>query len=260
MIVATTLVILPELLRTGTTDWRLYILNITTFFGFIEPTSYIPVGAWSIGNEMVYYALTPVIIFCYNYRLWAGNILFLISLGIGLLFAFHFMKTDMSISDQWALYVNPFNNLFLYVMGIAIFYNFREIKISTALNFTVLIIAVLLFCFLPYKGNQMAIVSGHGRVVFIILSFIIVLCFYKLNIRLPGFLSITLETFGMATYGVYLVHPIVYYYVVTMMNKLNIQGDAMIYGFVAAITIITSILSYKFFELKMIKLGKKLSA
>jgi peptidoglycan/LPS O-acetylase OafA/YrhL len=189
----------------------------------------------------------------------AGNLLFILSLGIGLLFAFHFMTPGLSISDQWSLYVNPFNNLFLYVMGIAIFYNFREIQISRRLNFILLIISLLLFCFLPYQGNQSAIISGHGRVVFVFLSFMIVLCFYKMNVRLPGFLSLTLGTFGMATYGVYLVHPIVYYYVVTLMGKLNIQGAELIYISVAVITVFISVLSYKWFELKMIKLGKKLT-
>ena len=260
MIAASTLVILPEVLRSGKYDWWLYFINITTLFGFIEPTSYIPVGAWSIGNEMVYYALTPVIIIIYNYKKWAGNILLVICIGIGSLFAFYLMKPDMSISDQWALYVNPFNNLFLYVIGIAIYYNFKDITISPIVNIMILLIASALFCFLPYEGNQMSIVTGHGRIVFVLLSSIIVLCFYKLKVNLPGFLSNILETFGIATYGVYLVHPIVYFYVATFLNRFNIRSDELIYGMVMVLTITISVISYKLFELRMIKLGKKLTS
>ncbi len=127
-------------------------------------------------------------------------------------FAFNLLNPNTRLSDQWALYVNPFNNLFLYVMGIAIFYNFREVNINSMLNIILLIIAVSLFCLLPFEGDQISIVSGIGRLIFTLLSFTIVLCFYKLKINLPSFLSNALETFGIATYGVYLIHPIVYLY------------------------------------------------
>ena len=70
---------------------KIIIYNLTTLFGFIAPTKYIATGAWSIGNEMVYYALTPMIIVLYNYKLWIGNLLFIVTLIIGLLFAFVFL-------------------------------------------------------------------------------------------------------------------------------------------------------------------------
>ena len=59
--VACILTILPQVLKTGTYSWKHLFINITTLFGFIKPAAYIPTGAWSIGNEMVYYALTPLI-------------------------------------------------------------------------------------------------------------------------------------------------------------------------------------------------------
>ena len=105
------LAILPQILKTGTYSWKLLFLNITTLFGFIRPTAYIPTGAWSIGNEMVYYALTPLIFFLYNYKKWVGNVFFVICLSIGLFFAFNLLNPNVSLSDQWAIYVNPFNNL-----------------------------------------------------------------------------------------------------------------------------------------------------
>jgi exopolysaccharide production protein ExoZ len=43
-------------------NWSQIALNLTTLFGFISPSDYINTGAWSIGNEMVYYALTPAIV------------------------------------------------------------------------------------------------------------------------------------------------------------------------------------------------------
>jgi peptidoglycan/LPS O-acetylase OafA/YrhL len=51
------------------------VANMTGLFGFIRPTAYINTGAWSIGNEMVFYALTPILIGAYSKSRAAGNAL-----------------------------------------------------------------------------------------------------------------------------------------------------------------------------------------
>lgn len=43
-------------------SWRLVSLNLTTPFGFIQPTGHLNAGAWSIGNELVHYSLTRLIV------------------------------------------------------------------------------------------------------------------------------------------------------------------------------------------------------
>lgn len=254
------LAILPQFFKTGYISWKLLFLNFTTLFGFIKPTAYIATGAWSIGNEMVYYALTPLIFYFYNYKKWAGNAFFIFTFCVGLFFAFFLLNSNLSLADQWALYVNPFNNLFLYVMGIAIYYNFKDIRFDPKLNNILLIVAISLFCLLPFNGNQISIVSGWGRIVFVVLSFMIVLCFYKLDIKLPNFLSNGLETFGIATYGVYLIHPIVYIYSSYLLKKLNVNYSLLIFSIVAILTVGISIFSYRFFELRLIKIGKKITS
>jgi peptidoglycan/LPS O-acetylase OafA/YrhL len=99
------------------------VLNLTTLFGFVAPTEYINMGAWSIGNEMVYYAFTPILIGAYHWRKSIGNALTLVTIGIGLLFAFSLLNSANKLEVQWAMYINPFNNFFLYCAGIAIFYS-----------------------------------------------------------------------------------------------------------------------------------------
>jgi exopolysaccharide production protein ExoZ len=251
--------VLPDVVKTGNIDWYLMFLNVTTLFGFLEPTAYIATGAWSIGNEMVYYAVTPLIIILYNYRKWAGNLFFLLSLAIGMYFAFVLLNPGIKVAAQWELYVNPFNNFFLYVLGFAIYYNFRDIEFNKTLNLTILIVSVLLFCFLPFDGNQIVIVSGIGRVAFVTISFLIVLCFYKMKLTLPKVISYTLETFGIATYGVYLIHPVVYQYEKFVFKTIALNNQFLLYVTVVASTVLLSVLSYRYFELKMIGVGKKLT-
>lgn len=251
--------VLPAFLKTGTLDWYLMFINLTTLFGFLEPAAYIATGAWSIGNEMVYYAITPLIIILYNYKKWAGNLFFLCSVAVGLYFAFVLLDPSISVSNQWKLYVNPFNNFFLYVMGFAIFYNFRDKEINQKYNLAILVLSILLFCFLPFEGNQITIVSGIGRIVFVSISFLIVLCFYKMKITLPDIISNSLETFGIATYGVYLLHPVIYKYEKFIFKAIGLNNLTLLYISVVVSTVILSVISYRYFELKMIGIGKSLT-
>ena len=94
------LVIVPFILKNGITGisepWKIFI-NMTTLFGFIDPSNYINAGAWSIGNEMVYYALTPLIIIIFNKKKIFGNIFALFTFIVSLVFAFHIMDNSKSL-------------------------------------------------------------------------------------------------------------------------------------------------------------------
>ncbi|PKP17373.1 MAG: acyltransferase [Bacteroidetes bacterium HGW-Bacteroidetes-21] len=253
------LYVLFQLIVSGSTDWKMLLKNITTIFGFTEPGAYIIPGAWSIGNEMVYYALTPGIILLYNFRQWTGNLAFILSLAIGLYFGFHLLSQEKTLAEQWATYINPFNNLFLYMMGIAIYYNFRNIEIRPILNNILLLLAILLFTFLPFEGNQILIVSGVGRLVFVALSFVIVLCFFKLKINLPGFASKGLEKLGLATYGVYLVHPVIFLYLNYLWPKTGIDNKLWLFALISVVTVTLALISYTWVETWFIKKGKTLT-
>lgn len=233
-------------------------LNLTTLFGFIKPTAYIALGAWSIGNEMVYYAFTPFIIMSYNKNIKYGNVLFLITVITGVLFSTLFLNSNSNLADQWATYVNPFNNLFLYVFGIAIYYNLKNVKINQAFVLALLSLATCLFCLLPFSGDQIVIVTGLGRFSFVLISCVIVFCFYKLEVKLPETVTRFFEAFGAATYGIYLLHPIVYMYAVHFFRE--ISGNYLyVFFLVVTVTIIISVLSYYYFESKFVRLGKNLT-
>lgn len=236
-------------------SFKFLFFNITTLFGFIKPSAYMATGAWSIGNEMVYYFFTPLIFIVYNYKKSYGNIFLLISFLVGVLFAFFFLDQNLSLDAQWNLYVNPFNNFFLYVGGIGIYYNFKNIDFKSSIVNLVLLISSVIFCLYPIDGDQIVLVTGIGRIVFVMISFLIVLCFYKLQINLPSFLTKPLELFGLATYGVYILHPVIYFFV---KDSLNIKSGLLI--IVPIVTVFLSFFLYNYFELKFITIGKRLTS
>lgn len=246
--------------ETGVFNWGRFLLNITTLFGFFKPGSYMATGAWSIGSEMVYYVLTPLIFAVYNYRRWAGNALLFVCVGIGVLFAFWFLDPRIPLTKQWAVYINPFNNLFLYVMGIAMYYNFGKLEIGPTLNAILLFVAVALFCLLPFGGDQIAIVTGAGRMVFVTLTFVVVLAFYKVRVRPADVISNPLTLFGMATYGIYLIHPVIYLLCGFFFRRFHVNNPHLMFAVVVVLTVVTARFSYRLIEEKMIKLGKKLTA
>lgn len=253
------ILIVPGLLI-GITNWKIFLLNITTLFGFVKPSAYLATGAWSIGNEMVYYFLTPLIIILYNFKKNFGDAFFLVTVLIGIYFSFVILSPNLSLDAQWKLYINPFNNFFLYVMGIAIFYNLRNFKIDNRLNICILLIIILLFAFSPFVGNQISIVTGVGRIFFVILSALLVIGFYKMEIVLPKIIGLPLENFGIATYGVYLMHPIIYFRLIPLLKRFLISNVYLQICIIACLTIILAILSYRIFEIRFIKIGKYLTS
>jgi exopolysaccharide production protein ExoZ len=259
--IAVSVVVAGEaMLKNKAVDWIMVVLNLTTLFGFISPTSYINTGAWSIGNEMVYYAMTPVIVLLYNKNIAYGNIVFAGTVVVGSYFAFSALSAVGTLAEQWKVYINPFNNLFFYTAGIAIYYNARSFEVKQKVVIAVLFVAVLIFCFYPANGDLIQIVTGTNRLVFFLVSVLMVFGFYKLTFEPPRLLGRSLAALGVATYGVYLLHPIVYQAVKITLKWISDGSHVLLLMVLTAgLTVIGALVSFRIVEAPMIRLGKALT-
>lgn len=234
-------------------------INATTLFGFTFPHLYINMGAWSIGNEMVYYALTPLLIAAYRRSTWLGNAITVATMLIGVIFAFHILTPSENLDVQWRTYINPFNNLFLYCLGLAIYYNFKDLHVARRWHWPMLVTAITLLFIYPSSGDQIAIVTGFNRLALSAISVLIVLAFYKFPPALHPTLSKPLEQVGIATYGVYLLHPIVINWTHKAFEAADFEAPYLFAAVVIAFTIGFSLLTFKYLELPLIKMGKRIT-
>src|SRR5690606_31359118 len=134
-------------------------------------------------------------IYIYNKSKNYGNFLTFISVLIGFYFAFFIIDSRSNLTLEWVNYIHPLNNLWLYISGIAIFYNFKDINLDKQAP-ALILIPLLVFLYYPVSGNQINIVTDFNRIVFVACSVILTLGFYKLSIRFPVFISSPLANLG----------------------------------------------------------------
>lgn len=242
---ATTLTLI---VNKNTFDIQTIILNYTGLFGFIKPEAYIGNGVWSIGNELVFYVFLPL--FILSYKFLKPLFYSLIGLSIATLIYFAFFKLDstQSLEPQWKTYVNPFNQIHLFLGGYLIGAVFKNININKWLCRGLLLTGLLLFIFYPVSGDQITIVSGYGRIIFTAICLLITISIYKDNYVLSGIPKKFFLFLGEASYSIYLLHQIVY----SLVNGVNIRylhlGSGLNILFSVIATFILGYVVYTYFE------------
>jgi peptidoglycan/LPS O-acetylase OafA/YrhL len=220
------------------------LLNMTGLFGFIKWDYYIATGSWSIGNELVFYALFPLFVYASKRHVKSFMIVVLFFLSLYIVFAFFELSETLPLADQWKSYINPINQVFLFLGGFLIGF-IRKSKYSLP----VLLVSLALFVLIPASGNIIALVTDWNRLFFTSICFLICLSVYKLpSIKIPP-----LSFLGEISYSLYLIHPIIYFAL-----KPYLSGIALL-AICAIITLACSAISYFLIERQFIKLGKRIS-
>lgn len=241
-------------------DLKTIALNLTTLFGFFDHAHYLSAGLWSIGNEMVYYALTPLIIMLFNRKRLYGNIFFALTVSIGLIFSFHWINNRSTFIQEWNTYINPFNNLFFFVSGIALYYNFKNIKIKNIAIIVSLITVGFLFSFIDVGEETIAIVTGKYRMIFSAFSILAAFLFWKITFVLPHLIGGIWNKICLATYSIYLLHPYVRQAVRFFAKDETQAAPFILISLYSVLTVIVSLAVYRFIEKPFIALGKRLTA
>ena len=235
-------------------DYSDLLLNLTGLFGFVKWDTYFSAGIWSIGNELVFYVFFPFfVLFAKSYR---PLFIFLSAIIFSLYLYFAFVK--LNNQQTWTNYVNPLNQVFLFLGGFLTGKLFNKIQINNTTIISLFFIGIGLFIFVPAHGEQIVLKIGVNRLIFTICCFLICFCFYKLTFKFPVFVHKPLTLLGEASYSVYLLHPIIYDLVGRFRNHSIHFPESVRFISSVCLTLVVAYFTYEYFEKYFMKLAKRI--
>jgi exopolysaccharide production protein ExoZ len=235
------------------------IANITILPGIIRPEAFEANGAWSIGDELFFYACFPVLFFLQQKRQVYLVIMTVISFIVFCLFTFKWLNPTVNLGFQWSVYVSPFNHFFYFVVGILIA-TLKPTKTWIIGIVPWLLLACLIaVIYYPISGEPVVLVTGVTRLFFALATIIICYCFYVYPFNfLPVIVKKWLLYLGKTSYSIYLLHPLLYLAVSKAFASFMPVNVYFVIVFTICITILISGIFYQKFELYFINLGKSI--
>ncbi|HHG8788525.1 TPA: acyltransferase family protein [Citrobacter sedlakii] len=157
--------------------WK-YVQNIFLIFGLTNPTDYILMGGWSIGNEVVFYLFFPAFILMVKNRYGLITLVLTSIFLLGYCSAFY-LEPSSGIAEQWAEYINPINQIYFFVFGVVIAHTLlKYVGVNKILFSAIAFICAAVFVFYPAQGNQINIIIGANKIVFTMVTFAICTMFF----------------------------------------------------------------------------------
>jgi exopolysaccharide production protein ExoZ len=232
------------------------LLNLTGLFGFVDWNGYIALGSWSIGNELTFYAVFPLMIWSMRRSNLALTLLALVLFGFYVYFAFFFIDPAQPIASQWNNYVNPLNQVWLFMGGFLLGKIFGKLQWSNVVPLSLIVIGLIVFSFFPASGDPVNAIIGVPRMMFTLSCFLVCLGFYKLNWKPANFIHKPFSMLGEASYSLYLIHPILYNVILELSQKFYILNVYVRVCLTGIATMILSYFVYHYFEKFFMKLGR----
>ena len=227
--------------------WKL-ALNFSVLFGFFQPSLSLLVAGWSIGVEIVFYSLLPFILYT---RAAQRHWWMIISAIFIVLFAFIESSSVSETAQSWKIYSNPLNHLLFFTFGVCAEQWWKEGKyaVKNPQFFWLVSLGVILFVgvlFVDPVSLQIqwcrVILSGYSCYLFWVL----------LNRQSTALSASFFVYLGNISYSLYLIHPIIYFRVVSQIPSLWIRNLLGI-----SLVLVLSTLSYRYLEIPFMNLGRK---
>lgn len=229
-------------------SWYVLFMNFSGLFGLFDFENYIGVGVWSIGNELVFYLFFPILLFIHNSNKKLFYLLLIFSFMALTLNSTLLIKAEST--DNWGIYINPINQIFYFISGIVIG-QIRCVKPNYAA--VIICLSAFGFTFYPLEGNVDLLINSYHRLVFSACCLLMVYGFYSLDTKhIENWLMIkALIIIGEISYAIYLLHPLVAELTnfSILVSGVGYLSAAYKIPLMISITLVTSYLSYHYFEL-----------
>lgn len=231
--------------------WTQILLNFTGLFGFVDASKDIATGAWSIGCELTYYALFPLLLWLGENRksrflaLWT----LFTTIGLGRAFAWPFNAENIEQALWWPSYTQAIYHLWFFMSGMALSI-FQPVLRTLPVAYWKGLLGVGAAAFIwKSVGNQpLELVSGLHRVEFSLYTLMIAAGWCLGLSRFQGISHRVFAWLGGVSYSVYLLHPLVYRVVKASNVRWFEAPEAYIPGAAVVLTLLVSHLSYEWLE------------
>lgn len=268
--VALMAVVLPWKLLKGGMSLELgvtYLLNATLLFGFYQPSTHaVLVGGWSLGIEVIYYLLFPLLMLSFRWRALAWGVLgVLLALQVAWIVA-TIGQASGYVQNAQAYHQAPaFAGYFMggCLIGVARRRGLAwHLPQSLGLAGLVAGFALLLAANPVQQGDEL---TGWRGVLLCSACFALVSLAGR--VKLQGIIARVAGYFGDATYGVYLLHPVIFFGLVfAVLPRLGIANPAgwplperiALLALVLTAAFALALLSEKYFEKPLRAWGKRL--
>lgn len=229
-------------------------LQFSGLFGIVDWTSLVPVGIWSIGNELSFYLMLPVLFYCVKKGILGTLGISALVFGIYCYFAFVLFSKDQPIANQDVLYKNPLNQVGLFFGGILVGHYFKEKHYKNVPLLIFLGMLLVAFVFYPVSGNAIQIIAGWERIIYTLICFGIAFCFLKAEFNfIPKFFKKSLSWLGDISYSLYLLHP--HIWALVTYTSLRVR---FVFPIASIATLVVCWLVYKYLETPARNLGVKI--
>jgi len=240
--------------------WK-YTQNILLIFGLTNPTEYLIMGGWSIGNEIVFYLFFPALILMTRNK-YLLFLLLLLSLGLFGYCTVSYLDATKGIAEQWSEYIRPINQIYFFMFGIVVakflLPQVGRNKVSLSILIALSFVAFILY---PVTGNQINIITGVNKVFFTAITlFVCVLFFLVGDYESIKPLHVIFKFLGNVSYPLYLLHGVSFSYFQKLVFYKGISDSELLgYGFVLlVILLITSWLCHVGIEKPIVRFSKRL--
>lgn len=228
-----------------------WILNITGLFGYFDPGAYMAIGAWSIGNEWVFYGIFPWIMWVRPTR-W--SLVLAICWGLAwLIVPFIYLDAAKSLPDQWDDYIQPLYQALFFAGGIILSY-LKPLSSALTQGF-LLVTAIALLVFFPVSGGHVALVVQIPKLVLGSACLALVFSVSAIPAIQLKPVHLFFKTLGDWSYGIYLWHPLVVYW---LSKPFIVVPDRLRLIVFFGTVILVSGLSYHLFEKQWVRWGKRI--
>ena len=244
------------------------VLGLTFTFGFVAPFGFVW-GGWSVGVEMIFYCVFPILLLLIKTR--KSALIFLVfsivvSCALRSALHFYYQRADPNATYDWSYFAFPSNFCF-FAMGIFAFrLNESRRKEADALGAWIPLMAIsIIGALLFLKPAGLAGYSTRPDIAILGIG-LTALCAWQAHRPSIAIANHLFEFLGERSYSIYLVHPVIILLAKDHLQRIRdwsiptIGNYAYFLCAIAALAavLVTAEITYRLIEVPGIRFGRRL--